>query len=259
MSQRSGYEPGVPCWVDLSSTDVDASRRFYGEVFGWQAEMIDDPAAGGYGQFTSNGKKVAGIGPTMGEGMPSVWNTYVATDDAAAVADRVKNSGGTVVMEPMAIFQEGSMAVFQGADGSFCSVWQAGNHQGAELVNEPVSFCWNELSTRDVDAATRFYSSVFGWTPVTQDMGGGMTYTEWHNNGKSIAGMLPMSPNYPATVPSFWMVYFAVADLDATIAKARDLGANILVDAMDAPPGRFGVLLDPQGAALSVIQLNEPA
>src|SRR4051812_20547102 len=100
MSQRSGYEPGVPCWVDLSSTDVEASVRFYDDVFGWQAEMIDDPAAGGYGQFTYDGEKVAGVGPVMGEGMPSTWNTYIAIDDAAATADRVKNSGGTVVVEP---------------------------------------------------------------------------------------------------------------------------------------------------------------
>ncbi|MGV9307368.1 VOC family protein [Nonomuraea sp. NPDC003727] len=167
MSVRSGYEAGVPCWVDLSTPDVQASVRFYGEIFGWTAEMIDDPAAGGYGQFVRDGKRVAGVGPIMAEGMPPVWNTYVATDDAAVTADRVKNAGGTVVVEPMRIFEEGSMAVFQATDGSFFSVWQAGNHKGAELVNEPGAFCWNELVTRDPQAATSFYGTVLPWTPRT--------------------------------------------------------------------------------------------
>ncbi|WP_431898159.1 VOC family protein [Nonomuraea sp. bgisy101] len=258
MSVRSGYEAGVPCWVDLSTSDVRAAVRFYSEIFGWTAEMIDDPAAGGYGQFVYNGKKVAGVGPIMGEGMPPVWNVYVATDDAATVADRVKNAGGTVVVEPMQVFEEGTMAVFQASDGSFFSVWQAGNHSGAELVNEPGAFCWNELVTRDPQAATTFYTAVFPWTPRVQQMDG-MTYTEWLTGDKSIAGMIEMSPNYPEGTPSHWSTYFAVADLDATVAKAGSLGATVLIDSMDSPPGRFGMLMDPQGAAFSVIQLNETA
>ncbi|MEU7857345.1 VOC family protein [Nonomuraea sp. NPDC049141] len=256
MSQRSGYAPGVPCWVDLSSTDVEASVRFYDEVFGWRAEMIDDPAAGGYGQFTYDGKKVAGVGPVFGEGMPATWNTYITTEDAAATADRVRNAGGTVVMEPMQVFEEGTMAVFQSPDGSFVSIWEAGRHQGAELVNEPTSFCWNELVTRDVAGAERFYSAVFGWTPHLQEMEG-VKYTEWHAGDASIAGMIEMAPQYPPETPSHWMTYFAVADLDATVSAAERAGATILVGAMDAPPGRFAMLTDPQGAALSVIQLRE--
>ncbi|MDR8409229.1 VOC family protein [Nonomuraea sp. 3-1Str] len=256
MSERSAYEPGVPCWVDLSSSDVGASVRFYGEVFGWRAEMADDPAAGGYGQFFHGDKRVAGVGPLYGEGMPPHWNTYVAVEDADATVDRVKNAGGAVVAGPMQVMEEGRMAVLQSPDGAYASIWQAGRHPGAELVNEPVSFCWAELVTRDPGAAERFYRTVFGWTPQPQQMDG-VTYTEWHSGGRGVAGMIEMSPMYPPETPSHWMVYFAVADLDATIAAARRGGAQILVDSMDAPPGRFGMLTDPQGAALSVIQLTE--
>ncbi|WP_188193894.1 VOC family protein [Nonomuraea sp. SYSU D8015] len=256
MSQRSGYDPGVPCWVDLSSTDVAASARFYGAIFGWEADMVDDPAAGGYGMFVYQGKKVAGLGPVMAEGMPSAWNTYVATDDVAALAGRVREAGGTVVMEPMAVFEEGSMAVFRAPDGSHTGAWQAGNHHGAELVNEPVSLCWNELVSRDPAAAERFYSTVFGWRPELLDMGG-MKYTEWHSGEPAIAGMMEMPADYPQGTPSFWMTYFAVADLDATTAAAERAGAAVLVRAMDAPPGPFSALMDPQGAVFSIIQLHE--
>ncbi|WP_219461339.1 VOC family protein [Nonomuraea rhizosphaerae] len=256
MSQRSGYAPGVPCWVDLSSTDVEASVAFYGRVFGWRVETADDPAAGGYGQFTYDGKKVAGVGPVFAGDMPSAWNTYVATDDAAATADRVKNSGGTVVTEPMKVFDEGVMAVFQAPDQSYVSVWQPGEHKGAELVNEPVSFCWNELVTRDPAGAGRFCSAVFGWSPRPQETEG-VRYTEWQAGDRSIAGMIEMSPDYPPRTPSHWMVYFAVADLDETVRTALEAGAAVLVDAMDSPPGRFAMFTDPQGASLSVIQLRE--
>ncbi|WP_327091827.1 VOC family protein [Nonomuraea sp. NBC_01738] len=256
MSVRNGYDSGVPCWIDLSTTDVAGAREFYGTLFGWTAEMVDDPAAGGYGQFHYEGKKVAGLGPTFTPGSPPVWNVYVATDDAAATADRAKNAGGTIVVDPMAVFGEGTMAVFQGPDSAFLSVWQAGNHTGAELVNEPNSFTWNELVTRDIGAATEFLSTVFGWTPMTEAMGE-MEYTTWMNDGKPIAGMMTMPDAVPGEVPSHWTTYIAVADLDATMANARELGANVIFDRMDAPPGPFGQFIDPQGASLAVIQLHE--
>lgn len=258
MSERNAYDPGVPCWVDLATSDVPAAVSFYEALLGWTAEMVEDPAAGGYGQFVYNGKKVAGIGPTWVEGSPPVWNVYVATEDAAVTADKVKNSGGQVIMEVMPVFEEGSMGVFQGADGSFISVWQAGNHKGAELVNEPGAFCWNELATKDIDKAKSFYSAVFGWTPRTQAMED-MEYTEWLANDKSIAGMMEMSSDYPEGTPSHWSTYFAVADVDASVAKAQELGATIMVPPMDSPPGRLAVLMDPQGAGLCIIQLAEIA
>ncbi|MEU1727401.1 VOC family protein [Actinomadura sp. ATCC 39365] len=256
MSRRSGYDPGVPCWVDLASTDVPGSARFYGDLFGWRADMVDDPAAGGYGMFVHEGSKVAGIGPVRGGGSTSLWNTYVATDDAAALAGRVRDAGGTVVAEPMAIFDEGTMVALRAPDGSYAAAWQAAAHAGAELVNEPGSFCWNELCTRDAPAAERFYSAVFGWTSRTSDLGG-MAYTEWVAGEAAVAGMIPMPAEAPAELPSFWLTYFAVADLDAALHAAADAGADVLTGVTEAPPGRFAQLIDPQGAAFGVIQLNE--
>ncbi|NRQ30384.1 VOC family protein [Nonomuraea sp. NN258] len=240
----------------MSSTDVPASVRFYGEIFGWQADMNPDPAARGYGQFRLNGRKVAGIGPIQAPGMPTVWNTYVATEDAAMAADRVKNSGGTIIMEPTPIFDAGTMAAFQAPDGSYASVWQPGEHLGAELVNEPGAFCWNELVTRDPAEARRFYSAVFSWTPADLELDGA-TYTELRVGEKSIAGMMPMPADLPPETPSYWMTYFAVADLDTTVGAAERAGATVMVGRMDAPEGPFAMLTDPQGGAFSVIQLNE--
>ncbi|SDG72140.1 hypothetical protein SAMN05421505_10763 [Sinosporangium album] len=258
MSERSSYPPGIPCWVDLSSTDITGSTRFYGDIFGWEAEFDPRPEAGGYGQFFYRGRAVAGIGPTFAEGMPSVWNVYVATDDARAVAERVKATGGQVVLEPMQIFTEGTMGVFQDPTGAYFMVWQAGRHTGAELVNEPNAFCWSELATRDPEGALRFYPQVFGWEGVSQDAGG-MHYTEWNAGGRPVAGMMPMGPQFPEEVPPHWLAYFAVADCDVTLDRAKALGATVFVEPVDIPIGRFAVMADPQFAAFAIIALNETA
>ncbi|WP_084958235.1 VOC family protein [Thermoactinospora rubra] len=263
MSVRDGFDPGVPCWVDLSTTDVEASVRFYGELFGWEAEFFPQPEAGGYGQFRSGGKVVAGVGPVYAEGMPSVWNVYVCVEDAAACADRVKNAGGQVLMEPMQVFDQGRMAVFQAADGSAFSVWQPGAHKGAELVNEPGAFCWAELDSTDVEVAARFYGQVFGWEVESHHAEvpgvGPFAYHEYRSRGHPIAGMAAISPFHPQGTPSHWLAYFAVADLAATHAKARELGAAVLIDSMPSPKGEFMLFQDPQGAHAYAIQLNEPA
>ncbi|GII96634.1 VOC family protein [Sinosporangium siamense] len=256
MSQRTAYQPGEHCWVDLSSTDVPLAASFYGELFGWEAEFDPRPETGGYGQFRLNGRRVAGIGPTFLEGMPSVWNSYVAVRDAASTAARVQAAGGLVTMEPMPVLQEGTMAAFQDPGGAYFMVWQPERHFGAEIVNEPNSFCWSELATRDPEGARRFYPQVFGWEAETRDSGP-MPYTEWLLDGRAIAGMLPMGPQFPEEVPPHWLPYFAVADCDATLDRARALSATTFVEPTELPIGRFGVLADPTDAAFGVIALNE--
>jgi predicted enzyme related to lactoylglutathione lyase len=154
----------------------------------------------------------------------------------------------------MDVMTAGRMGVFQDAQGAFISVWQPRDHIGAAKVNEPGAYCWNELMSRDPEGAKPFYRDVFGWGAITH-AGGPMPYTEFQLGGQSIAGMAPMAPQIPAAVPPHWLVYFAVADTDATIARAQELGGAVRVPPMDIPTGRFAVLADPQGATFGVIAL----
>jgi predicted enzyme related to lactoylglutathione lyase len=258
MVQRSDHAPGTPCWVDIG-TDVEGAKAFYGALFGWDAVDAGPPEeTGGYGFFTLKGLHAAGYGPQQNPG-PPFWSSYVVVVDADATAKKVEQAGGTVVVAPMDVMGAGRMAVFQDAEGAFFSVWQPGEHRGAQVVDEPGALCWTELSTRDVDGAKSFYAAVFGWGATTH-ADGPMPYTEYQLDGASIAGMMPMPPMVPAQVPPFWLVYFAVDDADATVARAGELGGTVLVPLMDIPTGRFGVLTDPQGASFGVIRLaEEPA
>jgi len=254
MAEFIEYEPGTPSWVDVSTSDLGASGAFYSKLFGWEAE--DQGAdAGHYTMFRMRGLNVAGMGQRMDENQPPAWTTYVTVRDADATVAKVREAGGAVFMEPMDVLDVGRMAVLADPTGAVFALWQPRAHQGAQLANEPDTFCWNELNTRDTAAAIPFYEAVFGWTAETNQMGP-MTYTEWKVDGRTVAGMMDMPPDVPAEVPAHWLVYFAVSDCDATVANATSLGATTFMPPTDIPPGRFAVLGDPQGAVFAVIKTN---
>lgn len=197
--------------------------------------------------FRSNGKLVAGSGPVMGDGPPA-WTTYMRSADAAATAQKVRDAGGDVVAEPMVIGDSGTMAIFRDPTGAYFGIWQNGLHTGAELFNEPVSVTWNELGTRDVETAKRFYAAVFGWRAD------GDEYVEWQLDGKRIGGCVNLDQaGLPAAVPANWLSYFAVASVDDTVKRVEGLGGTVNVPARDIPEmGRFAVVADPQGAVFAV-------
>jgi uncharacterized protein len=260
MSERTSYVPGTPSWVELSQTpDIEASAAFYGELLGWEIpELPNSAELGGYRRARLNGRDVAGVSPRMQEGAPTVWATYVSVEDAAATIARVGEAGGQTIVEPMDVMGLGTMAVFSDSTGAVCGIWQPGTFAGAELVNEPGAFCWNELNTRDPAAAKEFYAAVFGWGFEDHDMGQMGTYTEWKLGGESIGGLMDMnSTQMPPEVPAHWLTYFAVEDTDAALEKVKAGGGSVAFGPIDIPAGRFAVVTDPVGAAFAVIQLPE--
>jgi predicted enzyme related to lactoylglutathione lyase len=243
------YPPGTPMWVDLGTPDVEASIRFYGDLFGWSAS---DPVegGGGYRFFEQAGKMVAGLGPLMAPQQPTAWTSYVAVADADATVAQARDAGGMVFSEPLDVMDVGRMAIVADPSGAALGLWQPRRHTGAEIVNEPVSLTWNELDTRDTEAAKPFYKAIFGWDAQADD-----AYTTWQLDGRPVAGMMAMPPQVPAAVPSYWLAYFAVEDTDAVVASASELGAQVLVAPRDIDAGRFAVLADPQGATFGVIRM----
>lgn len=254
MPERTSYDPGTPSWVDISTPDTVAAKEFYGGLFGWEA-VDAGPAeeTGGYANFQLHGVNVAGIGPTMAEGQPAAWLTYIATADADATTAAATAAGATARFGPMDVTDAGRMAVFSHPAAGFFGIWQARRHTGAQLVNEPGALTWNELLTPDVDGAKTFLETVFGLEPTERDMGG-VTYTLLNLGDVMVAGMMAMPPAIPAGAPAFWQVYFSVADCDAAVAHAQELGGSVMMPATDMEGvGRIAALVDPQGAPFSVM------
>jgi uncharacterized protein len=257
MAEAKTFVANAPVWVDLSSTDSKASRDYYSKLFGWKVDPSEDPNAGGYALAKLDGKDVAGIGPAQSPEGPSAWMVYIGTRDADAIAKQVEAAGGRVIAPPFAVLDSGRMAVFQDPAGAFISVWEPKHMQGAEVMNQTSSFGWAELSARGVDSAKAFYSKVFGWAQKESDMGEGRPpYTEFQLGGESIAGAMEMPEMVPAEVPSYWMVYFNVADVDQAYAKATAAGGREMLPPQDFPGGRFAIVQDPQGAAFGLLQMK---
>jgi uncharacterized protein len=252
------YEPGVPSWIDIGSPDPQGAADFYGALFGWEAPE-GPPETGGYRVAMVRDHAVAGIGEQQNPG-PPVWSTYIAVENADEAVAKVLSAGGQVIVPAMDVLDVGRMAIFADPQGAAFSVWQAGTHPGAELVNEPGTWSWSELLTTDVEAAKGFYGDVFGWTTNTAGAGPTGEYTEWQVSGRSVGGMMQKPPMMPAEIPPFWAVYFAVEDTDAAVARVAELGGTVLMAPMDIEPGRFSTVSDPFGAVFNVIALkSEPA
>lgn len=248
MTTMTKYAPGTPSWVDIGVPDIAAAVVFYSGLFGW--ECVDQgEEAGHYTMCELGGQPVAAIGPAMNPGPPT-WTTYITVDDADKTAALITDAGGSIAMAPMDVLDVGRMAIAADPTGAFFAIWQPRAHIGAHVVNEPGTLCWNELNTREVDDSIRFYERVFGYTTKRSD-----GYNEFEIDGRSIAGCMPMPEVVPAEVPNHWLVYFAVDDCDASLARARELGAQTM-DAIDLEGvGRFGMVFDPQGAAFAVIRM----
>lgn len=248
MPEVSNFDHGVPSWVDIGTPDVAAAVSFYSELFGWDSQDTGEET-GHYTMMLKNGKMVGAISTAQDPGPPR-WTTYINVDNVDDVTKKAESAGGTVVLAPMDVMTAGRMAIFSDTTGAFIAVWQPGEHKGAQLVNEPGALTWNELSTSDAAKSKAFYSEVFDW-----GWGGSDEYAEAQVAGRTIAGVMPRSPEVPAELPDNWLVYFGAEDVDAQTRKAADLGATVVVEPADIPgTGRFAVLVDPQGAAFALFK-----
>jgi hypothetical protein len=256
-----GYErehtPGTPTWVDLTSPDLVVSARFYGGLLGWDT-ALRGPAelTGGYLTFRVDGLDVAGIG-RLDDDEPPAWTTYFAVRDIAAVDEAVASHGGGVVLAPVEVPETGHKAIYTDPAGAVFGVWQPGGLHGADLIGAPGSMCWNQLASRDIEAAKRFYGEVFGWEGSTTPYETS-TYTELRLDGREIAGMVEMDRTWPRGLPSHWMTHFRVDDCDVVADAAAELGGEISVEPYDMPRiGRTAVLGDPHGAVFSILAPND--
>jgi uncharacterized protein len=263
MTERSTYKDGEFCWVDLATTDIDAAKKFYGDLIGWEWEAAGDPEeTGGYGIFTFNGKQVCGGGPVQAAGQPPAWSSYVKVADADESAGKVTEAGGTVLAPPFELPNEsGRMAVCQDAEGAFFSVMQQRAHKGAELVNEIGTWTWNNLMSREVEKAEGFYGKVFGWE-AAQPEGAPEFIWNWQMEGQhwpeGLAGLAQIGSDMPAEAPPHWQVYFLVPDLDAAIDQTKGAGGRLLFGPQETPIAKLAVFTDPQGGAFALMEPNYP-
>jgi uncharacterized protein len=274
MSERDGYIPGVPCWVDCNQPDPEAAVRFYSGLFGWEFENVMPPEAGiAYFIGRIRGGDVAAVGPIPG-GRPAVaaWNTYVWVDSADEAAASARKAGGTAT-DAMDVMDAGRMAVLTDLEGASCCVWEPGRNRGAQVVNEHGALNFNNLTTRDLERAKSFYGAVFGWNTLALPSGVTWTLPGYGDHlEESTPGLHEQMAQMGApdgfidvvaavetiagddTTTANWGVTFGVDDVEVIAAKAAELGGKVVTAPRDLPWSRQAVIADPQGATFTASQ-----
>jgi predicted enzyme related to lactoylglutathione lyase len=247
------FPAGAPCWVDLNTSDPERSKAFYTELLGWTAEE-GAPEFGGYVNFSLNGRLVAGVVPPHPEQPPiNHWNIYLRVDDARKTVEGVADSGGSVMVPAMDVGNLGTMAVVVDPAGAAIGLWQPGAHQGFGALAEVGAPGWFELYARDYRGAVQFYESALEWDAKVMSDTPEFRYTTLGEGEAARAGIMDAAGFLPEGVPSYWAVYFIVADADAAAAKATELGATIVRGPEDTPYGRLVELVDPNGANVKLM------
>jgi predicted enzyme related to lactoylglutathione lyase len=252
-TRDESWPNGTPCWIDVMVTDPAAAKQFYSSLFGWDIQD-GPPEAVGYAMCMLKGRAVAAISPKPeGNPSPNVWSTYLASDDLDATAAKAKDAGSNFMMEPMDVMTAGRLAFGMDPTGAAYGIWQAGDHKGVGIFNEPAALIWNELMTRDYEGAKAFYSSAFGYEYDEIGDASFQYSTIKRSDGEVVGGIGAMGADVPSDMAPAWTVYFNVADTDATAAKAAELGATIVRAPWDTPFGRMAMIQGAQGESFSIM------
>jgi uncharacterized protein len=238
---------GTPTWMDLGVPDLDRAMEFYGSVFGWEFDVGPEE----YGRYTTcllKGRRVAAMSPQFDPSAGVFWNVYLATDDCDRTVEKAREAGGTVLVEPMDVMDQGRMAVVSDPVGAQFGLWQGRDHIGCEVVNEPGALVRNDLITPTPAPARAFYAEVFDFTLDSNPDLPEFDFTFLRRpDGHEIGGIL----GDPAAVTASWGTLFEVEDTDATVARVIAAGGT------STPPsdfvyGRIAEVTDPFGARFSI-------
>jgi predicted enzyme related to lactoylglutathione lyase len=248
MGDREQHEPGTFSWTDLSTPDAQASKEFYGGLFGWNFK--DDPIPGGgvYVMARLAGRAAAAMFETT-ERHPA-WASYVTVEDADATAARASQLGATLLAEPFDVMDVGRMSTIQDPAGAVFCVWQPRRSIGAEVVNGDGALSLNQLNTTDPEAAERFYGELFGWR-FDQVSDTETFYWGIYRGDRLNGGMMQLPAGAPA--PSHWLVYFGIDDIDAAAERISSTGGTLMVPPQEVPGGRILVAQDPQAAVFGLV------
>jgi hypothetical protein len=240
------YPPGAPCWLDLTCRIQSKAADFYEGLLGWR---VRDDYANGFANFAVGEDRVAGIGPSGDR--PASWNIYLCVANLEQTLADLPRFGGRRLVGPVDLGSDGRGGAGVDPTGAVFSLWEPRGFTGAALTGVTNTWCWTELITHDVNTAAQFYADVFGWVIDLQAIGE-ISYALARLNGAGVAGMVrPPGANliHPA-----WTVTFAVLDVDATVARALELGGQVATPATDVPGlGRYAALGGVAGEAFSVV------
>lgn len=249
MTTRETTPVGAPCWADLWTTEVEGSRRFYSQLFGWEA-LEPSPEFGGYWMFERDGAPVAGGMGSMGDmRADNTWKPYFCTDDIDSSLKKAEAGGAAVMGGAMPVADLGVQAVLEDPTGATFGLWQPGAFAGFKVVGETGAPSWFELHTADHAAAVAFYRELLGFEIVPVGDTDEFRYYIFRAPGhdEDLGGMMD-SRQWVQPGEAHWDIYWHVDDVAATVSRAEDLGGSVKQGPDPTPYGILALLGDPAGA-----------
>lgn len=248
------YSQGTFSWADFFSTDVKASKKFLTGLFGWTSEdMPTEKGKPDYTMFSMDGKYVAGGSPAFMPNVPSFWTSYISVDNIDEIIGKAAELGAKVTMPPMDVLDSGRLATIQDPTGANVAFWQPKKHIGAGIVNTVGAMSWNELYTKDLEKAKKFYTDLLGWTYEMDEKTG---YVTIRNKGRRNGGMMAIDDTW-GDFPPNWTVYYTVKNLDKSVAKVKKLGGKVYME-KPISIGKISMIADPAGASMMLIEMSVP-
>jgi len=243
------YEHGRFVWFELLTKDVDKATSFYPEALPWRIEPIEMQDGSSYTMIKVGDVGIGGLMTPQGD-VPTSWVSYVSVADVDATAERVKAAGGATHMDAFDVPGVGRMQPVSDAQGGMFCLFKAETADPSR-VEGPGSLHWNELWTQDPRASLAFYEGVLGYTHEEMTMPNGTYYVL--KDGDTPRGGMLQAPS--SDMPTMWLQYITVDDCDAALARAKQNGATVVAEPVDAEGvGRFGILRDPIGGMIGVIK-----
>ena len=245
-------------WYENLSHDSKKARAFYSKLLGW-GEM-PTPGNNDYTMFTRDGVPLAGAfqmpaGDAMKD-VPAHWLMYVGVADVDAAVKKATGLGAKAIVPPNDVPNMGRFSVLEDPQGACFALWTPAPGQPAQGEPEPAKvgeFSWHELGTDDLDKALEFYGKMFGWEKRERhDMGEMGPYQLWSRPGTPwpLGGAF----NRPKEMPvNAWILYISVADINAAVARVKQLGGQVLMGPMEVPGGdTIAQCVDTNGAVFAV-------
>jgi predicted enzyme related to lactoylglutathione lyase len=248
MMRQVHYTPGRFVWHELVTSDVESARRFYGELLGWQVERVCEGDRA-YNYLTQNGQRIGGILLRPGPHVPSHVLGYVSVLDFEGTLARAREHRAAVLVPP-ADTPIGRTAVLQDPQGATFGLCRA--QDGDMPATTPLSsgaFCWDQLDSSDAERAAAFYGTVLRW--VRAPSSGDASLSAFTQGEIAVAGLRQA----PQGTFANWLVCVSVNDLHSARARARELGATIMIETIvHAGMGELCVLHDPAGAIFGLFE-----
>ncbi len=249
--------PGRWIWAELFTSDLDEAQEFYASVFGWTFETRGSREKP-YTLIRNEGIPVAGMvrhPAAEGDALQSRWVGLISVDDVDSRAARVREAGGSVLLDPVKLRGRGTVALVADAEGARFGLIASDSGDPPDVMPESGNWLWHELWAGSADSAADFYRQTVGYSVKPTGRARGKIEQHLVAGGFPRAGVI----QYRADgLPSAWLHYIRVDDIHDAVARVKKAGGTVLISpSREFRRGRAAVILDPMGAPLGIAEWPE--